>query len=96
MTCRLHGPRCSTPWGYDRAHTDSPRPYTPDELAARYACGNPPHRYAYASTADYVQGWELWRAIGRDGRLNPDEGQAWLEGLEAELLRRQALERARP
>jgi hypothetical protein len=51
--CRIHGPGCSTPWGYDRDHTDSDRPYTLDELAIRQSV---PHFYAYPTSEDYLEG----------------------------------------
>lgn len=62
--CRLHGRSCSVPWGYDPAHTDSPRPYTVNELADRF---EGPHRYAYPTVAAYEEGFALWRALRRDG-----------------------------
>ncbi|MBB4931876.1 hypothetical protein F4561_002696 [Lipingzhangella halophila] len=76
MSCRLHGPRCRTPWGYDPAHTDSARPYTDAELAAR---AEAPHRYAYGPIEDYYFGFYLWRAFRRDDRPTWDEMQAKLE-----------------
>lgn len=47
MTCRIHGPACSTPWGYDEAHTDQRHPYTIEQLAAPGRAA--PHRFAYDS-----------------------------------------------
>lgn len=78
MSCRLHGPRCRTPWGYDHAHTDSDRPYTDAELAARTEA---PHRFAYGPIEDYYFGFYLWRAFRRDDRLTPAESHAKLEAL---------------
>ncbi len=68
--CRIHGPGCAVPWGYDREHTDSDQPYTLAELAGRQDC---PHFYAYPSCEDYLEGWNLWRALRRDGRLTAVE-----------------------
>lgn len=85
MSCRLHGPGCAVPWGYDPAHTDSPRPYTLAELQAR---PEPPHRYAYPDVEAYRQGFYLWRALLRDGRLNEAEAAVRLAGLEEEIRKR--------
>lgn len=71
--CRIHGRRCSIPWGYDRDHTDSDRPYTLAELAVRAEC---PHFYAYPTPDDYLAGWNLWRALRRDDRLTGAEADA--------------------
>lgn len=71
--CRKHGPGCSIPWGYDPEHTDSPRPYSVDELAER---GDGPHRYAYPSHDAHLYGWNLWKALRRDSRLTSDERDA--------------------
>jgi hypothetical protein len=71
--CRLHGPGCQTPWGYDRAHTDSQRPYTLDELAVRDAG---PHFFAYPDGQAYESAWRLWVALRRDGRLTGAERDA--------------------
>ncbi|MFC9280967.1 hypothetical protein [Streptomyces collinus] len=65
--CRLHGRDCRISWGYDPAHTDSPRPYTVEELADRQEA---PHRYAYPSTEEYVNGFRTWRAMRRDDELS--------------------------
>ena len=73
--CRLHGRRCRLPWGFDRAHTDSPRPYTDQELADR---PEPPHRHAYSSHKAYLEGHHLWRVMRRDARLNPAEADVVL------------------
>lgn len=70
LGCRVHGSSCRVPWGYDDAHTDSPRPYTLDELDARRL---PPHRFAYPSLEAYLAGWELWRALKRDEAPTADE-----------------------
>lgn len=70
MGCRIHGPSCRVVWGYDPEHTDQATPYTIDQLAQR-SMG--PHRYAYPSYRDYIDGWNLWRALYRDGRPNADE-----------------------
>ncbi|GAB2858212.1 hypothetical protein GCM10022221_67130 [Actinocorallia aurea] len=83
--CRLHGQHCRVPWGYDPAHTDRRRPYTLDELADR---NEPPHRYAYPDTAAYLDAWHLWRALRRDGRLNPQEAAARLDGIALRLTGR--------
>ncbi|PRX91971.1 hypothetical protein [Allonocardiopsis opalescens] len=80
--CRLHGPTCTTPWGYDPAHTDSRRPYTIHELANREAM---PHRYAYPTVDDYLAGWKLWLALRRDWQLNPGEARIRFEGVAARL-----------
>lgn len=61
--CRAGHRNCTVGWGYDEAHTDSPRPYTLDELAARTA---PPHRFAYPSVEEYVDAFHLWRSLRRD------------------------------
>ncbi|MBG7704834.1 hypothetical protein HCJ76_43935 [Streptomyces sp. MC1] len=63
--CRLHGEGCHVTWGYDRAHTDSRRPYTTEELAEREAA---PHRYAYPAVQAYERGFRLWRALRRDAQ----------------------------
>lgn len=68
--CRLHGLGCGIRWGYDPVHTDSDRPYTLDELAAR---DDGPHRYAYPDNAAYVAGFRLWRALRRDSALTAVE-----------------------
>lgn len=68
--CRLHGEPCRTRWGWDREHTDSPRPYTLDELAAR---PDNPHFYAYPMSEEYQAGWRLWRALRLEGHLTPLE-----------------------
>lgn len=68
--CRRHGHGCQVPWGYDEAHTDSDRPYTTEELAARTEC---PHRFAYPTYDAYKEGWRLWRALRRDARPTPAE-----------------------
>lgn len=68
--CRIHGPGCGVPWGYDRDHTDSDLPYTLAELAERTDC---PHFYAYPTSEDYLEGWNLWRALRRDDRLSGAE-----------------------
>ncbi|MEU0941078.1 hypothetical protein [Embleya sp. NPDC005971] len=75
--CRLHGPTCDTPWGYDEQHTDQSYPYTLDQLAERDSC---PHRYAYPTCEEYVEGFRLWRAIFWDGRPNREEAQVLLDG----------------
>lgn len=85
MSCRVHGRGCRVPWGWDETHTDSSRPYTLDELLIRT---DPPHRYAYPSTEDYVKGWRLWRALRRDDRLTPAEMDAVWEVIEAHLINR--------
>lgn len=71
--CRLHGPGCLIPWGFDHAHTDSPRPYTDQELAGR---ADPPHRHAYSSHKAYLEGHHLWWVMRRDNRLNRAEADA--------------------
>lgn len=71
--CRLHGEACRIPWGYDAAHTDSPRPYSVDELAVREVG---PHRFAYTTVGEYEQAFYLWRALRRDARLNSTEQDA--------------------
>jgi hypothetical protein len=76
--CRLHGRGCHVPWGYDPAHTDSHRPYTVGELAGRQEA---PHRYAYPSTEEYVNGFRTWRAMRRDDELS------YLERLVATAVR---------
>lgn len=68
--CRIHGAGCSAPWGWDRDHTDSERPYTVDELAVRV---DGPHFFAYPDADEYEAGWRLWRALRQDGRLNAAE-----------------------
>lgn len=78
MNCRVHGPTCGIPWGYDPGHTDQRHPYTLAELAERT---EPPHRYAYPTSSEYVQGFHLYRAIKRDKVLTPAEGHAKLEVL---------------
>ncbi|TDC02111.1 hypothetical protein E1091_01525 [Micromonospora fluostatini] len=65
LPCRAGHPGCRIPWGYDEQHTDSSRPYTLDELAER---AEGPHRYAYPSHEEYLQGWRLWRALSVDSR----------------------------
>ncbi|WP_431881847.1 hypothetical protein [Micromonospora chalcea] len=69
-TCRAGHPNCRIPWGYDPDHTDSPRPYTLDELAERE---QPPHRYAYPTVDAYLFAFYLWRSLRRDARLTADE-----------------------
>jgi hypothetical protein len=69
-SARLHGPGCRVAWGWDREHSDSDRPYTVDELAARH---ENPHFYAYPDEDAYLRGWNLWRALRRDGELNSAE-----------------------
>ena len=49
------------------------QPMTVDELADRDGA---PHRFAYPTARDYEQGFYLWRAIKRDGRLAADEERA--------------------
>jgi hypothetical protein len=71
--CRLHGPGCSVPWGYDPDHTDQRHPYTVEQLAVREVC---PHRYAYPTPGAYIDGWRLWRAFRRDEGLSPAEADA--------------------
>jgi hypothetical protein len=71
--CRLHGETCRIPWGYDEAHTDSPGPYTLDELAARRVG---PHRFAYGSAEEYERAWYLWRALKWDAELTTVERDA--------------------
>ncbi|WP_086685857.1 hypothetical protein [Streptomyces pseudogriseolus] len=73
--CRLHGRTCSVPWGYDRSHTDSTRPYTVHELADRF---EGPHRYAYPTADAYEEGFALWRALRRDGESTYLEGMVSL------------------
>ncbi|MFE1767250.1 hypothetical protein ACFW81_23905 [Streptomyces angustmyceticus] len=80
--CRLHGPGCRTPWGYDQAHTDSPRPYPLNELAERE---QGPHRFAYSTTEAYELGWYTWRALRRDAEPTRAERDAAFEVLEAHL-----------
>jgi hypothetical protein len=72
-TCRKHGRGCAVSWGYDRAHTDSDRPYTVDELGERLEA---PHYYAYPSSSEYEQGFRIWRAMRRDDQLTPAEQEA--------------------
>lgn len=76
--CRLHGRDCRVVWGYDRAHTDSTRPYTTEELAERESA---PHRYAYPTVGEYRDGFTLWRALQRDAR------PTYLENLTATAVR---------
>lgn len=83
--CRLHGPGCSTQWGWDEAHTDSPRPYTLDELEHRQ---DDPHLYAYPDVDAHLAGWHLWRALRRDGRLNEEEEAVRWAGVEERLQER--------
>ena len=71
--CRKHGEGCAVPWGYDRDHTDSDRPYSVAELGDRQEA---PHRYAYQSVREYEQGFCIWRAMRRDDRLTRDEERA--------------------
>lgn len=82
MGCRLHGPGCAVPLGYDPAHTDSPRPYTLAELQQR---PDAPHRYAYPDVDSYRRGFYLWWALRRDGRLNDAEAAVRWAGLEAAI-----------
>lgn len=77
LGCRLHGQRCQVPWGYDPAHTDSTRPYTVDELAARREA---PHRYAYGPYRDYELAFYTWRSLHRDARLNAQEEDVRMRG----------------
>lgn len=63
IRCRAGHLNCRIPWGYDGDHTDSDRPYTLDELAARR---DPPHRYAYPTVDEYVFAFKLWRSLRRD------------------------------
>lgn len=78
--CRRHGRGCRVPWGYDEDHTDSDRPYTVDELAARADC---PHRYAYPDDEAYIAGFKLWLALRHDSRMSPQEADvAWNVRLE--------------
>lgn len=81
--CRLHGPSCTAPPGWDREHSDSDRPYTVDELAART---QGPHFGAYDSYEDYMAGWALWKALLRDSRLSPQE-RAVVQPMRDERLR---------
>jgi hypothetical protein len=76
--CRLHGEGCHVAWGYDRAHTDSTRPYTTEELAERL---EGPHYYAYPTLEAYQEGYALWLALRRDAR------PTYLEGLVALAVR---------
>lgn len=71
--CRKHGEGCAIPWGYDRDHTDSDRPYSVAELGDRLEA---PHRYAYPTVREYEQGFHIWRAMRRDDRLTWDEERA--------------------
>lgn len=71
--CRLHGEACHVPWGYDKAHTDSLRPYTVEELSDRMEA---PHRHAYPTARDYERGFYLWRAMRLDDRLTRAEEAA--------------------
>lgn len=82
-TCRLHGPTCTIPWGWDTAHTDSPDPYTLAQLEGRT---EPPHLHAYPTADAYRQGWHLWRALRWDAELNPAEADTRLAGVEEHLL----------
>jgi hypothetical protein len=70
--CQLHGAACRTSEGWDQAHTDSDRPYTTEELAAR---SEAPHLHAYPSKQAYLLGWHTWRALRRDGRLTTAEAE---------------------
>lgn len=85
MTCRIHGPACAVPWGYDEAHTDQRHPYTPEQLADRQ---EGPHFYAYPTPEAYVEGWHLWRAYRRDERLNAEEAAVRWALIEAGILGR--------
>jgi len=80
--CRLHGRRCTIPWGWDPAHTDSSRPYTLDELEARQEC---PHFYAYPDEHAYLLGWRIWRQMHRDGELNDAEAAVRWIGIEERI-----------
>lgn len=83
--CRLHGRPCTIPPGWDRDHTDSPRPYTLDELEQRQEC---PHFGAYPDDDAYLLGWHIWRQIHRDGRLNEAESAVRMAGVEAYIYER--------
>jgi hypothetical protein len=61
---------CPVPVGWDRAHSDTLRPYTLDELAAR---ADGPHFHAYPGVEEYQAGWRLWRALRIESRLTPLE-----------------------
>ena len=80
--CRLHGPDCRTPWGYDQAHTDSPHPYTLSELAERE---QGPHRFAYPTVESYELGWYTWRALRRDAEPTRAERDAAFDVLVSRL-----------
>lgn len=84
--CRCPAP-CPIPPGWDKAHTDSARPYTLDELEHRE---DAPHFHAYPDEDGYLQGFYLWRAIRRDGRLNPEESEARMTAIEEILRERMA------
>lgn len=72
--CRAGHRGCFIPWGYDRDHTDSARPYTLDELAERT---EPPHRYAYPDQPSYLFAWRLWRSLRRDARPTEQLVRRW-------------------
>jgi len=90
--CRLHGRRCTIPWGWDPAHTDSPRPYTLEELETRQEC---PHFYAYPDEQAYLLGWHIWRQMHRDGELNEAEAAVRWAGIECQLKALLAKQQAR-
>lgn len=71
--CRKHGEGCAVPWGYDRDHTDSDRPYSVAELGGRLEA---PHRYAYPTVSEYEQGFHIWRAMRLDDLLTTAEQEA--------------------
>lgn len=68
-----HSRRCPIPWGYDPDHTDQTFPYTLEQLAVRREV---PHRYAYPSHREYLEGFRLWRALLRDSCPNRAEHRA--------------------
>ena len=84
-TCRLHGPPCTTPPGWDPAHADSTRPYTLDELEQREES---PHFGAYPDEDAYLLGWHTWRQIRRDSRLNEAESAVRWAGIERRIHER--------
>lgn len=81
--CRCPDP-CPIRPGWDRAHSDSDRPYTLAELEHRE---DAPHFYAYPTVEEYEQGFYLWRAIRRDQRLTAEEHMARLPAFTEEAVR---------
>lgn len=76
--CRCPSRPCPIPAGWDAAHSDSDRPYTFEELERRL---DAPHAGAYPDLEEYRRGFELWRALRRDDRLNTAEAEVRFAGL---------------